>query len=526
MEGGLPVKQAFSNPTHMRSPRFLAPRRVERFLPFFPLVLGISLFLTNRWYTEVDDEVAILERAVKPVSQTVNLFLLGVGEHEHPPLYDIILHGWLRLTAGNEHLLRVPAIVFYALGAWTIALVARRLGGSQSQVWVLILITIWPFGFHFGRLATWYSFCFLLVSLVTLSYFKFITQPTPTNWVLVFVTCLALVYANYFGFALLGCIATDYVLQTRRNLSRSLPLLLATGIALLIAYLPIARAFWYEAQHGVHSHGLGLSVLANAIYGMYCLFMSESVAPWFWLLSVPAAIAAATCLLVTVWKVPRPARHFSFYFLSLFSLMALLGIAIPKRLLFISPWLLLSIGVALGTLSSDFFRRILVVALAVTTALGWYGIVTRRLYAAPHWIEPWKSVAEQAAETVRNHGTVIGDNPSFFFYLTYMLPAASSTVSPSNFAGYLPRSVRTPGVYDSPHWIAANRPVTETVLVVDGPHFEMPSVDGPERWLDESCSLIQSKRIIYDTGLQWKQRFAREADQPEWRIQLRTYDCK
>ncbi len=110
--------------------------------------------------------------AGKPVYETAQLFLRGAGEHEHPPLYDIILHGWLHLTAGNEHLLRIPAILFYALGAWTIASVARRLGGLQSQLWVLILITIWPFGFHFGRLATWYSFCFLLVSLVTLSYFQ------------------------------------------------------------------------------------------------------------------------------------------------------------------------------------------------------------------------------------------------------------------------------------------------------------------------------------------------------------------
>jgi hypothetical protein len=182
--------------THNHSSKFDAGSRVEHHLLIFPLVLGVLLVLTNRWFDGVDDEIAIIDHAAKPISQTIRLFLRGVGEHEHPPLYDIILHGWLRLTAGNEYLLRIPAICFYVLGAWTIALVAKRLGGIRSQFWVLVLITIWPFGFHFGRLATWYSSCFLLVSVVTLSYFKFIARPSLANWALLLASCLALIYSN------------------------------------------------------------------------------------------------------------------------------------------------------------------------------------------------------------------------------------------------------------------------------------------------------------------------------------------
>ncbi len=220
-------------------------------------------------------------------------------------------------------------------------------------------------------------------------------------------------------------------------------------------------------------------------------------------------------------------RYFSLYFLGLFLFMSFLGIAIPKRRLLISPWLLLSIGVGLGTASSHRTRQILVLTLAITTAIGWYGIFSRQLYSAPHWIETWELVALQAAEIVRNHGTVIGDNSSFFFYLTYMLPTTPTTTRGSeNFYGYLPGSVQAPGVYDAPHWVAANRPVTSTVLLVDGPHFDMPSVEEPERWLDENCRMTKSTRMVHDTGSQWKQRFVQGIDQPEWRIQVKTYACK
>src|SRR5579864_5875069 len=65
-------------------------------------LLGIFLLLTNRWFTEVDDECAIIDRAARPILQTIRLYLSGAGEHEHPPLYDLILHGWLQLTRGEQ----------------------------------------------------------------------------------------------------------------------------------------------------------------------------------------------------------------------------------------------------------------------------------------------------------------------------------------------------------------------------------------------------------------------------------------
>ncbi|HZP34546.1 MAG TPA: hypothetical protein VFB23_14405 [Candidatus Acidoferrales bacterium] len=82
--------------------RLISPsqRSYLRVLSF--VVLGLALFLTNRWFPAVDDECAIIDRAAQPLLQIVRLYVLGYGEHEHPPLYDLILHGWLRLTDGNH----------------------------------------------------------------------------------------------------------------------------------------------------------------------------------------------------------------------------------------------------------------------------------------------------------------------------------------------------------------------------------------------------------------------------------------
>src|ERR1700674_3062305 len=111
-------------------------------------------------------------------------------------------------------------------------------------------------------------FCFLLVSVVTLSYFIFIARPSLANWALLLASCLALIYSNYFGFAVLGCVALEYDFRSSQDFGKSLRFLLASTGILLVAYLPIINAFWYEAHRGTRSHGVALSFIANGMSGM------------------------------------------------------------------------------------------------------------------------------------------------------------------------------------------------------------------------------------------------------------------
>ncbi len=112
---------------------------------------------SNPWFTPVDDEIAIIDVAARPAVATMKLFLSGGGQHEHPPLSDLLLHGWLWLTDGNIHLLRLPSVVFYLLGAWFLAQAARRMAGDRARIYTLMLLCCgpsaftlddWPAGIH------------------------------------------------------------------------------------------------------------------------------------------------------------------------------------------------------------------------------------------------------------------------------------------------------------------------------------------------------------------------------------------
>jgi hypothetical protein len=307
--------------------------------------------------------------------------------------------------------------------------------------------------------------------------------------------------------------------------------LLFTGTILAIAYLPILRAFQREVEVGPRPHFFSfvamMNIFYNIAYNIYAIFVSESVAPWHWAIGIPTAIVVAVCLFLTLLWTPWPAKAFLFYFLGLIVFLAALGAIIPKRTLFMEPWLLLPVGVALGTIPNRVARGTLLATLAICASIGWYGIFSRSLYAAPHWVEPWEAIARRSADIVNQRGIVIGNNPSFFFYLTYLLPVRSSHLQNGEFAGLLPNSARTPRVYDPQQWTEAGRPTASTTLLVKGVHYgtSQDFTSETQAWLDRVCTRESSERFVRDPGAALKQ-WSPSMIPPEWRIEVETYTCR
>ena len=50
-------------------------------------------------------------------------------------------------------------------------------------------------------------------------------------------------------------------------------------------------------------------------------------------------------------------------------------------------------------------------------------------------------------------------------------------------------------------------------------------MDNAAHELDSSCGSRKSRLMMRDAGYNWKQRFLPEAAGPQWRIEVREYDC-
>ena len=509
-------------PVRQRKPNEVA----QQVIPL--LLLGIGLVTTNNSVTFIDDESKILDAASHSIRTTFALFFSGAGQHEHPPLSDIILHFWLRWTDGNFDYLRIPSVFFFMAGLFLLGRASRHFLGSTAGTAVIWVGVLWPLGFHFGRLATWYSLSFLLVAGMTLSYLKYLESRTFSRWAVFFLFCAALVWTNYFGWAILACLAIDQFLRSRSNEPVATPkVTLGTAALLCVAFIPLFSAFRTELSHGMNLHQGAVPSLANAAFNVFSLFVSESIAPWVWWLSIPAGLAILFCVTLVVWCVPRSARRFVFYSAFLMLVMAIIGILRTKDLLMISPWVLLPVGVAIEKAKPRWSTYGLAGALLIIGAAGWYGIYSRRYYSAPRFIEPWQEVAGDSAAKIRGGATVIADHPSFLLYLTYFLrvPAQNGTWK---FEGVLPETVTHPQVFSPAGWLATgHHPPSGKIILIRGgrdPGGNGP-IDEAARQLDQACGSISSRLRMRDEGYAWKQRFFPQLGEPQWRIEIREYDC-
>ena len=421
-------------------------------------------------------------------------------------------------------MLRLPSIAFYILGILVLRRCAHKMGGEAAANALTWLAVLWPFGFHFGRLAAWYAFCFALVALMTLAYLRVLESPGLKNGFFLFCAVLLLVYANYYGWAVFGCLLIDSLLRRHRGTQISLGAFVLFTLGLLLGYLPLWHVFLAEL-HG--SGAIPYSVVARiayAAFNFYSLFVSESVAPWIWLLSIPSGIAIIAILGLTVRFGSVEVRALLMYSLLLIAAMAALGIIGTKRLLFVSDWALLSISVAMTQIDRRWVRQIIGASLLVVGLTGWFGIIDRSYYSAPHFIEPWQTVAEAAKAEMDAGTTVVSNSPSFFFYLTYLVQCPKHASCPA-FGGMLPISLKRPLVYDVTQWPpSANN--MRAVLFVKGVNANfVPQTTATEDWLSGYCHLVRQETLLPDSGFVLKKRFFPERGQVPYRIQVSKYSC-
>lgn len=477
------------------------------------VVLVCAMFCTNGTFSVLDDEVTILDSATQTPTQTLDAAIHG-GQHEHPPLSDLLVHEWLEVSPNSTWALRAPAIILYGIGIGVLALAGWELGGRAVAIASAAIGAISPLGFHLGRLAGWYAWSFFCISLLTWAYILLRQSPTRERWICFIVVAIVLLYSNYAGWGIVGILLLDYCFaenDVRRRVRNAL-LVLA---ALAIAYVPLGSAFigLLAARAGRVS---AISAGARVVFNLYAMFVSESVAPWMPWLAVPAAIMIAVAV-VSMYLRGGAARRLLVGSLMLTLSLVLLNEGDTKRLIIVLPWM--TLACALAMVPGSPVKTRVAFALSVVVAIGWAGIFSGRYYAAPHWREPWPEIARSAAGVIRAGGLVIAVHPSFFYY-------ASRELRPS------PRYTKTwpddcSMLCAANLWTSTTEPRRTTVVV--------ESASGQEYWrgalwnvrqdLDSRCRLESESHYGRDPGYQWKQRLFPHSGQEEWRITWREYRC-
>jgi hypothetical protein len=491
------------------------------------LLLGVGLVTTNSSVTFLNEEAVTLGSAVDPLRTLISRAIRNTGAAGYHPLFDAILHFWIRATGGTFDYLRIPSVLFFLAGLFLLGRASRRFAPPTGGIAVIWLGVLWPFSFHFSRLVVWSSFAFFLVAGLTLSYLEYLENRSNERWAVLFAFCVALIWTTYWGWAILACLVADQLLRARAKEPAVTPTpTLIAALLLCVCFVPFFPALRSATSKLMNLHEGAAAPLANAGFSVFSFFVSHSIGPWYWRLSVPAGIAILACVVLAAWFAPPPARRFLAYSGCVFALMAIAETLRPTDMLMLSPWVLLPLGVAIETAKPRWATFALAAALLATGAIGWYGIYAKRFYSAPQLIEPWHELARDAGVNAANGAMVISDQPAFFLHLTYDLHAPRQN-GPWQFKGLLPDQVTDPNVFSPQAWLAVPHPALGRVLLIRrGPE---PGSTGPmdeaAQKLDASCGSISSRLRMRDEGYAWKLRYLPQLDDPLWRIEVRQYEC-
>jgi mannosyltransferase len=160
-------------PTAMGRPRDIA-RHAPRLLLLAIVALGAFLrfyHIGNKslWI----DEAFSLWMGRQPVGQMLD-WLVRIDQH--PPLYYLLLHLWMRLGDG-EAIVRIPSALCSTLTIPVIYLLGCRLSGQRLGLLAALILAVSPFHVHFAQEARMYALFTLNASLAMLALARLLADP-------------------------------------------------------------------------------------------------------------------------------------------------------------------------------------------------------------------------------------------------------------------------------------------------------------------------------------------------------------
>ncbi len=490
------------------------------------VIYAAVIVSTNHLFTFLDDEAMSVALAGNPVIPAVERFFAGSGLHEeHPPMANILSHLWLIATDYSFFSLRIFANIFYVAAMLVNALSAEKIGGRRAYWAILVLSSVWPFAFQYGRITGWYALSMFLVSLVTWTYLRILDTQGYRPWIAFGAAGVLLVWSNYFGFVILFVLLADFLIFHRDlAVSHVRPLLIVMAL-IALAFFPLLRVALQDLVGAlpIESRMDWKNEIVGAGFPAFAIFGSVAVAPWYLPLSGPLFVAIVL-LLVCAWF--SPGRRWFVYFILAMLVLDVSGQLDVKRVLFLMPWLFLAIALAAGA-STSRHPRLAFSALAIILVCGWVGIVSGRHYATANLYEPWEKVAEVVAQDARHGATIISENPSFFFYLDYQLRLQSDT-------GEAPGTYLGEPVYQSHGYRIlwpdpSQRPqdLHGKVVLVTGTasQDDLELENALNDKLRARCSTLGQYRAAPDPAAVFKQRFSKIAPVLAYRTEVVWYDC-
>lgn len=252
-----------------------------------------TLGVKNIWL----DEVASWVEASYPIPR----LLESVAGDIHPPLYYLMLKGWIALAGDGPVALRFPSVVFGVLVVFASWFLSRRWLKPSPRIAAGVWIAVSPHLVFYSQEARMYAPATAAVLAACLAYRRWIeSRFTSTSSLLAFtLAAIVALYLHYFT-ALAGLALTIHLLIAARGHRRAVIRWLVAHAVIVAAYAPWMPAAAEQITRGQPwRQPVGLPELPRYLAVLTGEFMTGYHLEWSLLLT--AALAVVAYVLMRGW---------------------------------------------------------------------------------------------------------------------------------------------------------------------------------------------------------------------------------
>lgn len=183
----------------------------------FLIILGIAIYL--RMINIVSEQLWHDEGGtIFYVNSTWEEFWRRVTEEVAPPLYYLILKGWITIFGTSVFATRLLSVIFSVLTVPALYLVGKEIKNERLGLIIILLFSISPFSIWYANEVRMYSFLQLLFTIDLYFAVKCIKYPTDRkNYVFFSIIGVCLIYTQYTGFLYLGILGIGIFILNRKE---------------------------------------------------------------------------------------------------------------------------------------------------------------------------------------------------------------------------------------------------------------------------------------------------------------------
>jgi hypothetical protein len=258
------------------------------------------------------DEIADISSATQSLGRVIH------ARDGFPPLYALLLHGWLTIFPGYANA-RWLSVVLGVLAIPAIWRLGQCVGGERVGMFAALALALSPFHRWSSQEARAYVLYFLLAAIALWLFFQAMSTNRWRDWLLYALACTAGLYTHYY-FALLPLVAGCLLLLERRSWSECRRGVLANAafaaaclpaIALLREDLAYQAAYTIDAPFNILTMGYAyFSVIVGfaigpsmpELHSLPALTAVRQMLPWVFAVGGALLVLGYAALMTLGWR--------------------------------------------------------------------------------------------------------------------------------------------------------------------------------------------------------------------------------